>query len=98
MSPKDADEMANSVDPDQAASEGQSDLGLHCLPGSLQLYANISTYEPPHDKNIKMIYARSEDSEQPGHPPCPSESSLCTQWVAKDPSFLHADSEETGLI
>ena len=23
-----------------------------------------------------------------------SESSLCTQWVAKDPSFLHADSED----
>ena len=29
MSPNDADGMANSVDPDQAA---QSDLGLHCLP------------------------------------------------------------------
>ena len=30
-----------------------------------------------------------------------SESSLCAQWVAKDPSFLHADSEDsdqTGLI
>ena len=23
-----------------------------------------------------------------------SESSLCVQWVAKDPSFLHADSED----
>ena len=23
-----------------------------------------------------------------------SESSLCSQWVAKDPSFLHADSED----
>ena len=22
------------------------------------------------------------------------QSSLCTQWVAKDPSFLHADSED----
>ena len=30
MSPKDADRMANSVDPDQI--EEQSDLGLHCLP------------------------------------------------------------------
>ena len=28
MSPKDADRMANSVDPDQTAP----DLGLHCLP------------------------------------------------------------------
>ena len=28
---------------------------------------------------------------------CPvwSESSLCTQWVAKDPSFLHVDSEDS---
>ena len=28
---------------------------------------------------------------------CPvwSESSLCTQWVAKDPSFFHADSEDS---
>ena len=24
-----------------------------------------------------------------------SESSLCTQWVAKDPTFLHADSEDS---
>ena len=24
-----------------------------------------------------------------------SESSLCTQWVAKDPSFLHVDSENS---
>ena len=29
---------------------------------------------------------------------CPvwSESSLCAQWVTKDPSFLHADSEDSG--
>ena len=30
-----------------------------------------------------------------------SESSLCAQWLAKDPSFLHADSEDsdqTGRI
>ena len=31
---------------------------------------------------------------------CPawSESSLCTQWVAKDPRFLHADSEDSEKI
>ena len=33
--------------------------------------------------------APSEDSDQPGHPP------LCAQWVAKDPGFLHADSEDS---
>ena len=27
-----------------------------------------------------------------------SESSLCAQWVAKDPSFLHADSEDSDQI
>ena len=32
MHPKDAEEIANSVDPDQTAPEEQSDLGLHCLP------------------------------------------------------------------
>ena len=31
MHPKDADGMANSVDPDQTAPKKQSDLGLHCL-------------------------------------------------------------------
>ena len=31
MSPEDAAEMENSVDPDQTAQE-QSDMGLHCLP------------------------------------------------------------------
>ena len=25
------------------------------------------------------------------------QSSLCAQWVAKDPSFLHADSEDSYL-
>ena len=27
--------------------------------------------------------------------PVQSESSLCAQWVAKDPSFLNADSEDS---
>ena len=33
-----------------------------------------------------MIFAPSEDSYQPGH---------SAQWVAKYPSFLHADSEDS---
>ena len=37
----------------------------------------------------------SEDSDQPGHPTVWSESSLGAQGVAKDPSFLHADSEDS---
>ena len=26
-----------------------------------------------------------------------SEPSLCAQWVAKDPNFLHADSEDSDI-
>ena len=56
-------------------------------------------------QNQQNECAPSEDSDQPGHLPrlnwvfgiCPgwSESSLCTQWVAKEPVFLHADSEDS---
>ena len=45
------------------------------------------TYEPQHYKTNKMTCAPSEDSDQPGHSP--------SQWVAEDPIFLHADSEDS---
>ena len=57
-------------------------------------YAN-NKYEPLHDKTNKMTCALSEDSDQPGLCPVWSESSLGTQWVPKDPGFLHADSEDS---
>ena len=46
MRPKDADGMANSVDPDQTALKEQSDLGLHYLlryiePHYLKLYGTV---------------------------------------------------------
>ena len=47
--------------------------------------------EPQHDKNQQNEYAPSEDSDQSVW----SESLLCAHWVAKDPSFLHADSEDS---
>ena len=31
--------------------------------------SSCKTYEPPHDKNNKMTFSPSEDSDQPGHPP-----------------------------
>ena len=43
--------------------------------------------EQHHDKTNKMTFAPREDSVW-------SEPSLCAQWVAKDPSFLHADIED----
>ena len=42
----------------------------------------------PHDKTNKVVFAPSEDSDQPGHPHCP-------QWVAEDPMFLHSDNEDS---
>ena len=43
-----------------------------------------NTNEPRHDKTNKMSVR-----------PVWSESLLCTHWVAKDPNFLHADSENS---
>ena len=39
-------------------------------------------------QNQQNDYAPSEDSVR-------MESSLCAEWVAKDPSFLHAESEDS---
>ena len=36
-------------------------------------------------KPTKMACALSEDSDQPGHP----------KWIAKEPRFLHSDSEDS---
>ena len=46
-------------------------------------------------KTNKMTCAPSEDTDQPEHPPSLISVYACTQWVAKDPSFLHADSEDS---
>ena len=57
--------------------------------------------EPRHDKSNKMAVRPSKTQISLGIHPVWSESSLCAQWVAKDPSFLHADSEDsdqTGRI
>ena len=50
--------------------------------------------EPRHDKTNQSDCAPSEDSDQPGHQPSLIRIFACTQWVAKDPSFLRADSED----
>ena len=54
----------------------------------------ISSYELPRDKtNVAVRPAKTQISL--GIRPVWSESSLCAQWVAKGPSFLHADSEDS---
>ena len=50
--------------------------------------------EPRHDKTNKMSVRPAKTQTSLGIIPVWSESSLCAQWVAKDPSFLHADSED----
>ena len=52
------------------------------------------TNEPPHDKTNKMTVRPVKTQISLGIRPVWSESSLCPQWVAKDPSFLHADSKD----
>ena len=48
-----------------------------------------------HDKTNKMTVHPARTQISQGIRPVWSESSLCAQWVAKAPSFLHADSEDS---
>ena len=57
--------------------------------------------EPPLDKTNKMTVRPAKTQISLGIRPVWSESSLCAQWVAEDPVFLHADSEvsdQTGRM
>ena len=51
--------------------------------------------EPRHDKTNRVTVRPAKTQISLGIRPVWSESSLCAQWVAKDPSFLHADSEDS---
>ena len=61
-----------------------------------QTSTDIATNEPPHDKTNKMTVRPAKTQISLGVCPVWSESSLCTQMVAEDPSFLHPDSEDSG--
>ena len=54
-----------------------------------------SSFEPPHDITNKMCAQQRLRSAWASA--IWSESLLCVQWVAKDPRFLHADSEDSDL-
>ena len=62
-------------------------IGEHSLP--------VSAYEPQHDKTNKVTVRPAKSQISLGICPVWSESSLCAQWVAKDPNFLHAGSEDS---
>ena len=66
--------------------------------GIVKLYNNgnidrirLTTFERPHDKANKITVLPATTKISPGW----SESSQWAQWVAKDPSFLDADSEDS---
>ena len=54
----------------------------------------LNIIEPRHDKTNKMAVRPAKTWISLGIRPVWSESSLCAQRVAKDPNFLHADSED----
>ena len=58
-------------------------------------FTGSKKFEPEHDKTNKMSVRPAKIQISLGIRLDWSESSLCTQWVAKDPSFLHADSEDS---
>ena len=51
--------------------------------------------KPPHDKTNKMAVRPAHTQIRLGIRPVWSESSQCAQWVAEDPMFLQADSEDS---
>ena len=60
-----------------------------------ELHLPFSEYEPRHDKTNKVTVRPAKTQIGLGIRPVWLESSPCAQWVAKDPSFLHADSEDS---
>ena len=54
----------------------------------------VKHIELRHDKTNKITVCPAKTQISLGIRPVWSESSLYAQWVAKDPSFLHSDSED----
>ena len=86
--------MERQVDPQIWVYTVCQDLSVQKL--RIVMVLSKISFEPQHDKINKMTCAPSEDSDQPEHPPSWSKSLLCTQWVAKDPKFLHVGSKCPG--
>ena len=87
-----------SVETHNYACKGQQfPLAISCLAGQVQRLTWTASWQ-----NQQSECAHSENLQVSlGIRPVWTYSSLCTQWVAKDPSFLHADSkdsEQTGRM
>ena len=61
----------------------------------LFISSTICWYEPPHDKTTKWHVRPAKTQISLGICPVWSESSLCSQWIAKDLIFLDADSKDS---
>ena len=74
----------------------KADITTGYLPNSA-LEARLEAYliKGRRDKTNKMSVRPAKTQISLGIRPVWSESSLSAQWVAKDPSFLHADSEDS---
>ena len=76
-----------------------SNLAPTLVAGSLDFLScstmKTSLFEPRHDKTNNVAVRPAKTWISLGIRQIWSESLLCTQWVAKDPSFLHADSEDS---
>ena len=97
MHQSDVDRMANSLGPDQTAPLG-------AFKSSLIWVCTVCLNTKDHYSS-KMSRLMTKPTIWPVgpvktqislgiHPVC-SKSLQCAQWVAKDPSFLHADSEDS---
>ena len=82
----------------------ESSLGAQVILLVLSSFGSNNSYSNPQDSSLKMsrlmtkptkwLYVQQRLNSVWASPPVWSESSLCTQWVAKDPSFLHVDSKD----
>ena len=82
-----------------------SNLAPTLVAGSLDFLScstmKTSLFEPRHGKTNNVAVRPAKTQISLGICQIWSESLLCTQWVAKDPSFLHAvseDSDQTGWM
>ena len=72
-------------------------VGLRLEPATpgLKGIANLTCYQMSCDKTNKMSVCPAKTQISLGYHLVWSESSLCVQWVGKDPSFLHKDREDS---
>ena len=59
------------------------------------MFGSLSSLEPRRHKTYEVTVRPAKTRISQGIRPVWSKSSLCGQWVAKGPRFLHADNEDS---